>query len=80
MLLELGGVPVEKDSRLPLSKIDAVCLPKNKHVVNREFWLGTDNMVWGYFDDIGYFDHKVYLSGKAFEKLMNADLTTNINE
>ena len=78
MIPNLRGVPVEKDSRLPLSKIDAICLPKDDDI-KREFWIDTSDKVWGYFDKIGL-ERKVYLSEKAFDKLMNADLATNIND
>lgn len=79
-MITLAGVPVEKDERLPLSKIDAVSLHKDIHVVKREYWIDKYGMVWGYYDHIGYFNHKIYLCEKAFIKLKNADLSTNINE
>jgi hypothetical protein len=76
VLSTLNGTPVEVDSRLPLSKVAASCLQKDKHVVNREFFVGVDNMVWGYFVDIGYFSRKIYLSEKAFNKVK----ATNANK
>lgn len=78
-MYELGGVPVEQDNRLPLSKIEAICLPKGNSI-NREFWIDSNEMVWGYFDKIvATRYHKVYLSEKAFIKLKNGNLTDEIN-
>lgn len=76
-MYDLGGVPVEQDNRLPLSKIEAVFLPKDENV-KREFWIDSSDKVWGYFDKIGM-SHKIYLSEKSFDKLKNNDLKGSIN-
>ena len=74
---ELGGVPCYKDERLPCSKIDAICLPKDDSV-KREFWIDTKDQVWGYFDKVGL-TRKVYLSEKAFDKMKNGELKSKAN-
>lgn len=75
---QLGGVDCYKDKRLPCSKSEAICLPKGANI-ERQFWVDINDQVWGYFDTMELSNY-VYLSEKAFTKLMNADLSTNINE
>lgn len=76
--MDMNGVPVFKSDLLPISKLEAMCLPKDAEVV-REFFLDPKRGVWGYFDKKGT-EYKIYLSQKEFDKLKNADLTTNIND
>lgn len=66
---KLSGVFWYKDDRLPCSKTEAICLPKECNI-NREFWVDDAELVWGYFDKIG-FECKVYLSEKSFERMKN---------
>lgn len=76
-MYHLSGVPVKQDNRLPLSKVEAICLPKDDGV-KREFWIDKSNMVWGYFNKNG-FEHSIYLCEVAFDKLKNSKLTEQIN-